>query len=147
MNSQNNSGQNINIKVEDYVYKDSLIGLRDSLLKKKLDLLNNAIDAYKSSLKNNSLDNDTRYNLAYAQLINKKTNDEINNNKGNNKNTGPSQYAQKVKSQADKLVNEFKFEDALKLLETAQKKDETVSKEYGDYINKIKTVVDINKLK
>ncbi len=44
-----------------------------------------AIDSYKMALKNNPADNDTRYNLAYAQMLLKKQQQENKDNKNNNK--------------------------------------------------------------
>jgi Ca-activated chloride channel homolog len=116
-----------------------------------------AVSAYKKSLKINPKDEDTRYNLAYAlsqmkqqqknqdqkdnkdnkdkkQQQNKKEEDnkQVNNNKDKNENK--AQQPEMSKEQAEKILNELKNSER-KLQAARKKKDEdgTVSKPEKDW--------------
>jgi tetratricopeptide (TPR) repeat protein len=66
------------------VLADAYHNLGNSLLQKKK--LEESIAAYKKSLLRNPTDEETRYNLAYAQKMLKKQQDDKKNNNQNNKN-------------------------------------------------------------
>ncbi len=98
-----------------------------------------AIEAYKNSLRNNPNDEETRYNLAFARekLKQKQEEDDKKNNQ-----PPPSEYAKRIKKQADKLIENYQFDKALKLLDGALEKDPTVAN-YKDFIKKIESVIEI----
>lgn len=97
-----------------------------------------AIEAYKKSLRNNSTDEETRYNLAFArEKLKQKEEDDKKNNP-----PPPSKYAKRMKKQADKLLEAYQFEKALELLEGALEKDPTVAN-YKDFMKKIESVIEI----
>ena len=56
----------------------------------------------------------------------------------------PSEFAKRKKAEADRLVEQFKFQEALTLLEAALAQDETVGA-YQEFITSLKDVVEINK--
>ena len=97
-----------------------------------------AITAFKNSLRNNPSDNESRYNLAHALKALKKQQDD----KEKNKQPPPSEYAKRMKKKADKLLNSFQFEAALKILDTALEKDATVSN-YKEYMKHLQDVIEI----
>ena len=107
------------------------------LQEKKFD---KAIDAYKNSLRANPLDEETRYNLAFAKKMLQKQKEE----EQKNKQEPPSAYAKRMKKKADALVFKFKFEEASELMDKALKKDMTVSN-YKDFMKKLEDVIEIKK--
>ena len=58
-----------------------------------------SINAYKMALKNNPKDNDTRYNLAYAQMMLKKQQQNQDKNKDKNKDQKQDQKEDQKKDQ------------------------------------------------
>jgi Ca-activated chloride channel family protein len=97
-----------------------------------------AIESFKKSLRNNPKDEETRYNLAFARekLKQKQEEDKKNNP------PPPSEYAKRMKKQADKLLKSYQFDKALKLLDGALEKDPTVAN-YKDFMKKIESVIEI----
>lgn len=85
--------------------------LGNALLKDKK--YENAIDAYKQALKNNSTDEDSRYNLAYAQQMLKKEQQQNQNdkNKDNKDNKDNKKDQDKDKNKKDDKENKDKNED------------------------------------
>ncbi|MBI3500605.1 MAG: tetratricopeptide repeat protein [Bacteroidetes bacterium] len=100
-----------------------------------------SINAYKNALKKNDADEDTRYNLAFAQKMYKQQQEQ--EQKDNPKKIEPSAYAKKLKEQADKLVDERKYKEAHNLMMEGLKKDQTVNA-YQAYIKRIKDVTDVH---
>lgn len=97
-----------------------------------------AIEAYKNSLRNNPNDEETRYNLAFArEKLKQKQEDDKKNNP-----PPPSEYAKRMKTQADKLLESYQFDKALQLLDGALEKDPTVAN-YKDFMKKIESVIEI----
>lgn len=97
-----------------------------------------AIEAYKKSLRNNPSDEETRYNLAFArEKLKQKQEDDKKNNP-----PPPSDYAKRMKKQADKLLEAYQFKKSLELLEAALEKDPTVAN-YKDFMKKIESVIEI----
>jgi len=99
-----------------------------------------AIEAFKNSLRNNPTDEETRYNLALAKEKKKQKEEEDKKNQP----PPPSEFAKRTKKQADKLLETFQFEKALELMEAGLKKDMTLSN-YKEYMQKIETVIEIEK--
>ena len=64
--------------------------------------------------------------------------------KQQNENTPePSEFAKRKKAEADRLVEQFKFKDALTLMEDALVQDPTVAA-YNEFVQTLKDVVEIN---
>lgn len=99
-----------------------------------------AVEAFKNSLRNNPSDDEARYNLAHAQKMLKKQQDDNNNSKP----PPPSEFAKREKKKADNLLDAFKFEEALKVMEAALEKDITVSN-YKEYMEHLQSVTEIKK--
>ena len=82
------------------------------------------------------------------RLEKKKKEDEQKKKDQQNKNQDqkqePSEYAKKLKAQADRLVELKQYRQAHELMAEGLKKDQTVSA-YNDYINRLKIVAQINK--
>jgi Ca-activated chloride channel homolog len=100
-----------------------------------------AIEAYKNSLRLVPDNEKAKYNLAYAQDLLKKDQQK----KDDDKDRKPSEFAKKLKAQADKLVLEGRFTDAFNLMQAGLKKDQSVEY-YNDFINKTGKVSDIEKM-
>ena len=110
--------------------------LGNSLLKE--GKLNEAIDAYKNSLRLNSNDDDTRYNLAYAQKMKQQQEQQQNKNQDNkqdkeqNKNQDKEQDKEERQNQEEQKndndknpqkKDEMSKEDAEKMLEALLQKE------------------------
>lgn len=108
----------------------------------KANKLDEGIKAYKESLKLNPTDKETKFNLAFAQRLIQKQKEE---NKGDNSNIEPSDYAKKIKKQADEFVAQKMYAQAYKLMQDIIAKDKTASA-YSDYIKRLKNVVEINSI-
>lgn len=119
---------------------DAYYNLGNSLI--KAQKLEEGIEAYKNALRNNPTDPDIKYNLSYAQKL--KQQQQQQEDQQDKKNQEPSEFAKKLKEQADQLVNQFKFEEAYRLMVDGMQKDQTVSA-YKDFIKKIEDVVKIEK--
>ena len=99
-----------------------------------------AIETYKKALRLNPDDNDTRYNISYAlrmkfqpQLTQQNANGQDNDGKN------ASDFAKETKAKADNLIREYRFAEALTLMETALAKDETVN-QYMEYMTKLSEI-------
>jgi tetratricopeptide (TPR) repeat protein len=101
-----------------------------------------ALSNFKQAIKSDPANQDARFNyeMLKKKIADKKRKEEEERNKRNQK---PSEFAKKLKEQADQLVNKFMFNDAFKLMQTGLQKDQTVSY-YEDFINRLKTVTAIN---
>ncbi len=75
------------------------------LLHNKID---ESINAYKSALRNNPKDMETKYNLAYAQAMKKKQEQQKNQNNKNNQQNKQQQQKQQQQKQQDKKDNKDK---------------------------------------
>ena len=102
--------------------------LGNSLLKE--GKLNEAIDAYKNSLRLNSNDDDTRYNLAYAQKMKQQQEQQQNKNQDNQQDNQQDkeerqnqQGKNKDKDKNPQEKDEMSKEDAEKMLEALLQKE------------------------
>ncbi|HYG02144.1 MAG TPA: hypothetical protein VD927_06830 [Chryseosolibacter sp.] len=108
-----------------------------------------ALSYFKQALKADPGNEDARYNyeMLKKKLEEKKKQDEQNKkdkkDDKNNKKQEPSEFAKKLKAQADKLVAQKQYRDAYNLMMDGLKKDQTVST-YQDYIDRTKDVAEIN---
>ena len=107
-----------------------------------------AIKLYKQALILNPTDEDTRYNLAFAQEEfrkeeeAKKMLEKMNDQLKKDEKPKPSKYAEDCMKKAMELVQQFKFEEALKLMQDGGKKDKTVEL-FNDFIKKLEGIVTI----
>lgn len=130
---------NIVEKVRLGVQLDSLVTVQDSLVSIKDTLLLASITAYKNALRYDGKDQDAKYNLVYAMKYLPKN---LQNSGSDQKKTEPSEYALKIKKQADSLISVYKFSEAYDLLSNGIEIDTTV-KAFDDFIKKLKDVKDI----
>jgi Ca-activated chloride channel homolog len=97
----------------------------------KSQKLEKSIEAYKQSLRLNPSDVDAKHNLFLAQNMLK----QQQSNDKQSKPREPSEFAKKLKEQADKLVAQGKFVEAYNLMLDGLKKDASVGY-YQDFIDK-----------
>lgn len=100
--------------------------------------LKESIEAYKEALRNNPNDMDTKYNLAYAQKMMQQQVDQNNDGKDQE----VSEFAKKLKKQAEVLVLQKKYREAYNLMKEGEKIDKTVAA-FSDFTNRILDVIKI----
>lgn len=93
-------------------------------------LYGDAINAYKESLRNNPADNETRYNLALCQRLNKS---EQNRNK-NNQNKNKNKNKDKQKKDKDKKQNQNKDKNNKQDKENKEKQQEKMSRDNAEQL-------------
>jgi tetratricopeptide (TPR) repeat protein len=98
----------------------------------------NAINAYKESLKLNPNDNDTRYNLAYA--LQKKRQQE----QQQQDNPQEDDEIKKILEQAKRLVAQRKYQEAYDFMKKSEKKYPVLSVMHADFTNRILDVINMN---
>jgi tetratricopeptide (TPR) repeat protein len=110
--------------------------------KKKLE---EALNNFKQAIKADPENMDARYNyeLLKKKLDEKKKKEEKDKN-DKNKPDEPSEYAKKLKAQADALVAQFKFIEAQILMQEGAKRDKSVMF-YSDFIKRLGDITQINK--
>ncbi|MBP5582673.1 MAG: tetratricopeptide repeat protein [Bacteroidales bacterium] len=107
-----------------------------------------AINLYKQALLLNPKDEEIRYNLAFAQEEFRKEEEarkmleKMNEQLKNDEKKKPTKYAEDCLRKAQELVQQFKFEDAFKLMQEGVKKDKTVEL-YNDFIKKLEDIITI----
>ncbi|MBI5473081.1 MAG: tetratricopeptide repeat protein [Ignavibacteriae bacterium] len=99
-----------------------------------------AVKAFTESLKLNPDDQDAKYNLSYAILKMKSSQGKG----GKGKPPEPSEWAKRLKRQAETLVARSKFEDAYGLMNDGLRKDPTVAA-FNDFIERIGVVVGVKR--
>lgn len=107
-----------------------------------------ALAYFKQALKNDPRNNEARYNyeMVKKKLDASNKDDQKNNrdkNKDQNKKQEPSEFAKRLKEQADQLVAQKRYREAHTLMSDGLKKDPTVSS-YQTFIDRTKDVADIN---
>lgn len=131
------------------VYYSKVLGAEDRVLKsqahqqlgviqQKQNKLPEALAQFKSALKSNPSNEDARYNY---ELLKKLMDSQQEQEQDNNKDIEPSEYARKLKEQADRLARQNLFNQALNIMQMGLQEDETVAA-YNDYISKLKDVVE-----
>ncbi|HEX6893024.1 MAG TPA: tetratricopeptide repeat protein [Chryseolinea sp.] len=101
-----------------------------------------ALSNFKQAIKADANNTDARYN--YEMLKKKLDEQKKKDQKNNNAPKEPSEYAKKLKAQAEALSAQFRFREAQDLMLEGAKKDPSVMY-YGDFIERLKNVVTINK--
>lgn len=99
-----------------------------------------ALSKFQSALIQDPLNEVARYN--YELLARWLKRDEEQKNKDENT-PEPSAFAKRKKAEADRLVEQFRFKEALSLMEAALAQDETVAA-YQEFMTSLKDVVEIN---
>ena len=107
------------------------------VINKQKNKLKEAVSDFKVSLKSNPNNEDSRYNY---ELL-KKLLDEQEQQQQNDDDIKPSEYAKKLKAQADKLAAQFLFDKALGIMQQGLQEDETVAA-YNSFIGKLNDVVE-----
>jgi hypothetical protein len=101
-----------------------------------------ALQNFKQAIKADANNTDARYN--YEMLKKKLDEQKKKEQQDNNRPKEPSEYAKKLKAQAERLSANFKFREAQDLMLDGAKKDPSVMY-YSDFIERLKNVVIINK--
>lgn len=99
-----------------------------------------ALSKFQSALIKDPTNEQARYN--YEMLARWLQRDEERKNEDQNK-PEPSEFAKRKKAEADRLVEQFRFNDALKTMEEAMAQDSTVAA-YQDFITTLQEVVEID---
>ncbi|MCB0278771.1 MAG: tetratricopeptide repeat protein [Calditrichaeota bacterium] len=105
--------------------------------------LDTAITYYKRALELNPNDDDAKYNLELARSILKeksKKEQQEQQQQQDQKKQEPSEYAKKLYQQALELVKEYKFNEALDLMNRGLKTDPTVAA-FNEFIKKLDNIV------
>ncbi|AWW28978.1 hypothetical protein DN752_01865 [Echinicola strongylocentroti] len=102
-----------------------------------------ALAAFKTALIKDPANEIARYNYELlARWLDKNQDEQEQENQDDNKQE-PSNYAKRMKAEADKLVEQFKFNEALDVMGKALEIDETVS-HYQEFIKNLGDINEIN---
>ncbi|QDH80724.1 hypothetical protein FKX85_17435 [Echinicola soli] len=102
-----------------------------------------ALTAFKTALIKDPTNEIARYNYELlARWLDKNQDQQEQENQDDNKQE-PSNYAKRMKAEADKLVEQFKFKEALDVMSKALEIDETVS-HYQEFIKNLGDINEIN---
>jgi Ca-activated chloride channel family protein len=104
-----------------------------------------ALNHFKQAIKADPQNDDARYDY---EMLKKKLNEEKEKNKDKDKNKPdkPSEYAKKLKAQADALSAQYRFGEAHNLMTEGAQKDPSVMY-YKDFIDRLNDVATINQSK
>jgi len=104
-----------------------------------------ALEAFKTALIKDPTNEIARYNYELlARWLEKNEDQQKDNKEDQDKDKKePSNYAKRMKAEADKLVDQFKFHEALELMNKALEIDETVS-HYQEFIKNLGDINEIN---
>lgn len=98
-----------------------------------------ALKQFKQSLKADPSNADARYNYELVKKMLDQQQQQQEQDK--NEDIEPSDYAKKLKKQADNLAAQFMFDQALKIMQLGLQEDETVAA-YNGFISKLNNVVE-----
>lgn len=108
------------------------------IINKQQNKLKEALADFKASIKSNPKNEDARYNY---ELLKKIMNNQEQQQKHENDNIEPSEYAKQLKARADNLVKQNLFGQAMSIMQKGLEKDETVAA-YNSFITKLNDVVE-----
>lgn len=111
------------------------------VIQQQQNKLEAALEQFKASLKSDPSNEDARYNF---ELLKKLMENQQENRQDDNKDIEPSEYAKKLKEQADKMIRQNMFGQALQILQMGLQEDETVAA-YNEFIAKLNDVVESQK--
>ena len=100
--------------------------------------LQEALNNFKLALKADASNEDARYNY---ELLKRMLDQQQQNQQDENKDIEPSEYAKKLKQQADNLAAQNMFAQALQIMQMGLQEDETVAA-YNQFISKLNDVVE-----
>lgn len=139
--------EGIRIEGDDIAQKVSLYVLRDSLRRdiRRLQQLSDSslkegVEAFKNCLRLDPGQEDARHNLVAARQRIKAREDARSGDKS--KNDGEKELGEKARllmQQADALVDEYRFSEALQLLQSGLEQDPTLEQR-RDYMDKLQTI-------
>jgi Ca-activated chloride channel family protein len=101
-----------------------------------------ALNNFKQAIKADGNNIDAKYN--YEMLKKKMDEQKKKDQKNKDAQKEPSEYAKRLKAQAEKLSAQYKFREAQDLMLEGAKRDPSVM-HYSDFIERLKNVVSINK--
>ncbi|MDN3670990.1 hypothetical protein QWY93_16875 [Echinicola jeungdonensis] len=103
-----------------------------------------ALEAFKLALIKNPSNEEARYNYELlARWLEKNEDQQKDENEDSKDKKEPSNYAKRMKAKADELVDQFKFNEALDVMNSALEIDETVS-QYQEFIKNLSDINEIN---
>ncbi len=134
-------GSDVGTKVRRIVQRDSMQRAVVQLEHLVDSALTQGSSAYRNALRISPKDEDTRHNLALVQARMAARAKEAADRNANdpNKDKELSERAKAILAKADELVEQYKFQEALKVLQDGLKADPTL-KEKQDYMNKLDVV-------
>jgi tetratricopeptide (TPR) repeat protein len=100
-----------------------------------------ALAQFKASLKSDPSNEDARYNYELLKKMMEKQQEDQQDKK---KDIEPSEYAKKLKEQADNLAKQNMFVQALNIMQMGLQEDQTVAA-YNEFIAKLNDVVESQK--
>ena len=122
----------------DDVYLRSLAYQQMGIINKQQDKHKEALSDFKSSLKSNPQNEEARYNY---ELLKKMMDEQEQQQQNENDDIEPSEYAKRLKAQADNMVKQNLFDQAMSLMQKGLQEDETVAA-YNSFISKLNDVVE-----
>ena len=114
----------------------------------QMNKLQESIQSYIKSLELNPNDTDAKFNLELARAKLKESADKQQPQKKNDnqdkkqEKIDPSEFAKKLKREADRLVKMRRYADAYGIMENGMKQDQTV-KAYQDFISRLQEITGI----
>ena len=108
------------------------------VINKQQNKLKEALSDFKASLKSNPANEDARYNY---EILKKIIDEQEQQEQKENDDIEPSEYAKKLKAQADKLIKQNLFDQAMSIMQKGLQEDETVAA-YNSFISKLNDVVE-----
>ena len=108
------------------------------VINKQQNKLKEALSDFKASLKSNPANEDARYNY---EILKKIIDEQEQQEQKENDDIEPSEYAKKLKAQADKLIKQNLFDQAMSIMQKGLQEDETVAA-YNSFISKLNNVVE-----
>lgn len=137
------AGDDIAMKVRQFVVRDSIqteLMVLDHLVDSSLT---QGAEAFKNSLRRDARDEDARHNLGLAQKLiaarAKEVAERAAKDKKDEKNKGLSERAKTIMAKADELVEQYKFTEALKVLQDGLKAEPTLQQQQ-EYMHKLDIV-------
>ncbi len=119
----------------------SLAHLQLGVIQHQQNKFNEALTQFRSALKADPANEDARYNY---ELLKKLMDAQEQQQDNDNKDIEPSEYAKKLKEQADRLAKQNMFSQALNIMQMGLQQDETVAA-YNGFITKLNEVVESKK--
>lgn len=108
------------------------------VINKQQNKLKDALSDFKASLKSNPANEDARYNY---EILKKIIDEQEQQDQKENDDIEPSEYAKQLKAQADQLIKQNLFDQAMSIMQKGLQEDETVAA-YNSFISKLNDVVE-----